>query len=227
MRLRTSVRLLAAGMLCAGALLFGQAAWMRTKAAVAAVLIERALERTLVDGRPHPPWAWADFHPVGRVRVPRLALARPVLSGTSGATLAFGLGQAPGTGTGTVIAGHRDSWAAFLRDVRVGDQVVLEDPLGSRSYRIAEVRVVAPDAVEVLSPTPEDRLTLVTCWPFSGLARARMRVLVACTRVQAVSYSDGDRATRRRCRGSPPPERGRWRAGGTRTPPPSGCRTSS
>ena len=65
----------------------------------------------------------------------------------------------------------------------MGDRVVLEGPQGSRSYRIAEVRVVAPDAVEVLSPTSEDRLTLVTCWPFSGLARARMRVLVACTRV--------------------------------------------
>ena len=183
MSFRSSLRFLAVGLLGVAALLFGQAAWMRTKAAVASVLIERALERTLADGRPHPPWAWADFHPVARMHVPRLALAQPVLSGATGATLAFGLGQAPGTGTGTVIAGHRDTWAAFLRDLRVGDRVVLEGPQGSRSYRIAEVRVVAPDAVEVLSPTSEDRLTLVTCWPFSGLARARMRVLVACTRV--------------------------------------------
>ena len=65
----------------------------------------------------------------------------------------------------------------------MGDEVVLEGREGPRRYRIAEIRVVVPEAVEVLSPTAGDRLTLVTCWPFSGLARARMRVLVACTRV--------------------------------------------
>ena len=153
---------------------------MRTKAAVASVLIERALERALADGRPRPPWAWADFHPVARLRVPRLNVDQPVLSGATGATLAFGLGQAPGTGTGTVVAGHRDTWAAFLRDLRVGDQVVLEGAEGARAYRVDAVRVVAPEDIEVLSPASEDRLTLVTCWPFSGLARARMRVLVSC-----------------------------------------------
>jgi sortase A len=174
-------------MLSIAALLFGEAAWMRTKAAVASVLIERSLERTLADGRPRPPWAWADFHPVARLRVPRLGLEQPILSGATGATLAFGLGQVPGTGSSRVIAGHRDTWAAFLRDLRTGDQVILEGRDGERTYRVTDIRVVAPEAIEVLSPDTKDRLTLVTCWPFSGLARARLRVLVSCTPVQAAS----------------------------------------
>jgi len=197
-RLRTSLRLLAAGLLCIAAVLFGEAIWMRSKAAVALVLIERSLERTLDDGRPHPPWAWADFHPVARLRVPRLGIDQPVLSGATGATMAFGLGQAPGTGTGTVIAGHRDTWAAFLRDLRVGDQVVLEDADRERTYRVTEIRVVAPDAIEVLFPGAEDRLTLVTCWPFSGLARARQRVLVSCTRAQVESTTFSQPSSLRR-----------------------------
>ena len=140
---------------------------MRSKAAVASVLSST---------RSSGPWPTAAPASLGVGRLPpgrapagpASASDQPILSGATGATLAFGLGRVPGTGTGRVLAGHRDTWAAFLQDLRVGDQVVLEAAEGKRVYRVGAVRVVAPDAIEVLSPTAEDRLTLVTCWPFSG-----------------------------------------------------------
>jgi sortase A len=172
----------AAILLATASVLFGQAAWMRTKAAVASVLIERSLEATLRDGRTRRPWSWADFHPVARLSVPRLDVVEPVLSGATGATLAFGLGQVPGTGTDTVIAGHRDRWAGFLRDVRVGDALVLEAAGARRRYRADAIRIVSSDDVEVLSPSGDDRLALVTCWPFGGVVRSSQRLVVECSR---------------------------------------------
>jgi sortase A len=163
---------------------------MRAKAAVASVLIARSLESTLRDGRPHSPWGWADFHPVARLRVPRFNLSQPVLSGATGATLAFGLGHVNGTAppgsTGNVaIAGHRDTWAGFLGDVKVGDAIVLESSKGTRTYQVAAIQIVPAEAVEVLAPMAADRLTLVTCWPFGGVARSRQRVVIQCSTARA------------------------------------------
>lgn len=178
MSLRTVLRAAAAAFLLGASLLFGQAAWLRAKAAVASVLIERSLEATLRDGRAHRPWSWADFHPVARLTVPRLGVSQPVLSGATGATLAFGLGRIHGIPD--ALAGHRDTWAAFLRDLRVGDAVLLESPQGPRAYRVQETRVVPQEAVDVLEAGARDRLVLVTCWPFDGLARSRLRLVVTC-----------------------------------------------
>ena len=79
------------------------------------------------------PWSWADMHPIARLTVPRLGIERPILSNASGSALAFGIGHidgtaGPATAGNCVVAGHRDSWAAFLADLRVADAVVIEAP---------------------------------------------------------------------------------------------------
>jgi LPXTG-site transpeptidase (sortase) family protein len=40
------------------------------------------------------------------------------------------------------------------------------------------IRVVQPDDVELLAPTPNDELTLVTCYPFGRSPRSPQRFLV-------------------------------------------------
>jgi len=40
------------------------------------------LSAHLEDGKAHPPWGWADMHPIGSIEVPGLAVRRVVLSGT-------------------------------------------------------------------------------------------------------------------------------------------------
>jgi sortase A len=170
----------------AGISLLGGRAYLGAKAILAAVLIERAWEAHLRDGEVHRPWGWADMHPVARIDVPRLRLGRVVLSGASGSSLAFGLGHVsgtaiPGTEGNVAIAGHRDTWAAFLRDLRVGDTVQLTTRGRSRRYRVTSLQVLAKERSDALEPSDEgSRLTLITCYPFSGLLNSPLRYVVIC-----------------------------------------------
>jgi len=166
------------------ALLFGQG-WIGAKAALAEVLIERAYAAGLADGRPHPPWSWADMHPVALLEVPRLEIRRIVLSGCSGSSMAFGPGHLDGSarpnGPGNcALAGHRDSWFAFLEQLRPGDRVRLSTREGPRWYRVTNLEVRSMRDAGVLEPRPERRLTLITCYPFGALFPGELRYVVTC-----------------------------------------------
>jgi sortase A len=170
-----------------GATLLGTEAWLSAKAWLASRLIERAWAAHLADGGVHRPWSWADVHPVARVEVPRLGVVRTVLSGATGGTLAFGLGHVdgtarPGTDGHCAIAGHRDSWAAFLRDVAVGDEIVVTTQAGTEHWRVTATRIVAAEDTSVLQPVGSPRLSLVTCYPFTGLTRSPWRFVAICER---------------------------------------------
>jgi len=171
-----------------GSFLVARASWVRAKGAVGELLIHRALDATLKDGQARRPWSWADMHPVARVTVPRLAVARPVLSNATGSALAFGLGHVdgtvePGASGNCVLAGHRDSWASFLADLRVGDDVAIDTHGGRTIYRVASTAVVRFDDGRVLRDEGDDRLTLVTCWPFRGWLHSPWRYVVRAAAV--------------------------------------------
>jgi sortase A len=174
-------------LLLPGSFLVTRACWVKAKGAVGEVLIHRALTATLEDGKARRPWSWADMHPVARVTVPRLGVDRPVLSNASGPALAFGIGHVDGTrlpasGGNCVLAGHRDSWAKFLEDLRIADDVVVEAPGRRAVYRVASMQVVRFDDARVLRDEGDDRLTLLTCWPFRGFLHSPWRYVVRCVR---------------------------------------------
>lgn len=186
--------------LCGAAVLLLMETAVAVKGRVAAVLIEAAWRARLHDGRPHRPWPWADFTPVGRLAVPRLGIDRPVLSDATGRTLAFGLGQVggsvrPGEPGVAAIAAHRNSWGGFLRDLRDGDELVLTGPRGDvRRYRVFETRVVERPSTGIWGGEGrsgdswsgeawpagggEDAIVLITCWPFDALRPGPLRYLV-------------------------------------------------
>jgi sortase A len=173
----------------AGLALLGGQAFLKAKAALAAVLIDRAWEMHLADGRAHVPWPWADMRPVARLEVPRIGLRRAVLSGASGQSLAFGLAHVSGTALpgepgNVAIAGHRDTWAAFLRDLRPGEEVRLRTRSGLRRYAVRSRTILARERVDVLDPAGDDRLTLITCYPFSGLLRGPWRLVILCRPIE-------------------------------------------
>jgi sortase A len=121
---------------------------------------------------------------LGRLELPRLGLDLVVFEGASDATLRKGPGHIPGTAwpnaPGTpghcVITGHRDSFFRRLESARRNDLVRLHGSFGTSIYRLASRRVVRPHDVSVVAPTPEGRLTLITCYPFrwSGSAPYRL-----------------------------------------------------
>jgi sortase A len=179
-------------LLLPGTGLLARAAYVRAKGAFGVHLIERALERTLADGRERPPWSWADMHPIARLTVPRLGLARAVLSNASGSALAFALGHVdgtapPGASGNCVLAGHRDTWGAFLEGLRPGDEVVLRTSRGRTLYRVVSTLVARSGDGAVLASDAAGRLTLVTCWPFRGWLHSPYRYVVICDRPGSVS----------------------------------------
>ncbi|QIR16189.1 class GN sortase [Shewanella aestuarii] len=177
-------------MLLLALLLLAKGGYMHAKAHFAQFLIERAFEQTLVDQKPHKPWSWADTHPVAKMRfydshdqIKQKALF--VLAGVSGRTLAFGpglylAGAHAGELGNTVIAGHRDSHFINLQYLHIGDKIELQNIKGAIiEYQITDLRVVDETQVEELAMTPDERLTLITCYPFYGIsANARMRYIV-------------------------------------------------
>jgi sortase A len=126
-----ALRLLAAVILIAGACLSGRALYLHAKAELAGILIRRAWEKSLQTGTPHAPWAWADTHPIARLRIPRLGYDEFVLEGATPRTLAFGparlmSGARMGEAGNLVLAGHRTSWFRSLEGIGAGDSIQMD-----------------------------------------------------------------------------------------------------
>jgi hypothetical protein len=68
-----------------GAALFGNGAWLYTKAALGQWLLQRAWSEARASGAAVKPWPWADTHPVARLIVPPPMPDELVLAGASGA----------------------------------------------------------------------------------------------------------------------------------------------
>lgn len=121
--------------------------------------------------------------PAGVLRIPRLELTVPVFEGTHELVLNRGAGRIEGTaaldGHGNLgIAGHRDGYFRVLKDIAVGDAIEVKTLQGQRTFRVAETFVVDPEAVEVLEPTQQTTMTLVTCYPFYFVGHAPQRFIV-------------------------------------------------
>lgn len=167
----------------AGAGLLGRDGYIRLKGFAAMRLVAAATDNYLADGADHAPWSWADFRPAGRLYVPRLEICRDILEGGEGQTMAFGLGHiastaGPGEAGNIALAGHRDSWGAFIGDLRPRDLLVVETPAGDRAYRVSGILVVPRDDTWVLATGQGPGLTLVTCYPVDGILPTEMRLVV-------------------------------------------------
>jgi sortase A len=175
--------------LFAGSCLVARAGYLRAKAEAASVLIHRAWEQTIRTGVDQPPWPWADTHPAARLRIPRIGYDEIVLEGASPRILAFGparlLSSAlPGEPGNLAVAGHRTSWFRRLEDVRTGDDIEVEwfdarsHQVRNRTYEVDGIHIVNPTDVELLAPTPDDALTLITCYPFGKSPGSPKRYVV-------------------------------------------------
>lgn len=154
----------------------GQGGTIQAKAWLAQVLIKQAWARTLEGEQHAKPWPWADTWPVARISVPGRDIERFVLAGANGRSIAFGPGHVfgtplPGEAGNSVIGAHRDTHFAFLRDVRPGEEIVVQKSVsGIRRYRVTGSEIVDKRETRVLAQAPgETRLTLITCYPFDAL----------------------------------------------------------
>ena len=178
--------------LVAGLSLTARAGYLCAKAELAGVLIHRAWDENVRTGKSRPPWLWADAYPAARLRIPRLGYDEIVLDAATPRTLAFGparllSGAALGEPGNLEVAGHRDTWFRSLESIAVGDTIEVQwvesrtHRLRQRTYTVTNIDVVHPEDTSLLAQTPDDALTLITCYPFSRSPRSPLRFIVRAT----------------------------------------------
>lgn len=172
---RAGLSIAALVMCCWGIGQIARATYIHGKASLAQALIRRAwVERATKGGSPRP-WPWADTTPVARLGAPSHRVDLVILEGGSGSTLAFGPGHVTGTAMpgdhgNSVIGGHRDTHFGFLKDLRRGEVLRVEAPAGDLvDYVVTGAEVVEQDRSDLLGDFGDDRLTLVTCYPFDAI----------------------------------------------------------
>lgn len=187
---RLLLNLLSAICVLASLWLFGHSAYIFAKAQLAQVLLNRAFDQSITTGQPVKAWSWADTWPVARVEVERIGASAIVLRGTSGEAMAFGPGLmdetaavgAPGT---SVIAAHRDTHFAFLKEVVAGDVISITRNDGQRfNYRVTGMKVVDWNRSGIDRHAAGFHLVLATCYPFDAVTRGPQRYVVMAEMVR-------------------------------------------
>jgi len=129
---------------------------------------------------------------LGEIEIPRLGISAIVAEGFGTGTLEHAVGHfpssaLPGNPGNCGLAGHRDSFFRGLGGVRENDVIRLVTLNGTYTYRVEWTAVVAPQRVDVLDPTLDRSLTLVTCYPFAFVGHAPKRFIVRARQVEAVT----------------------------------------
>jgi sortase A len=118
-------------------------------------------------------WLPQPGQPVGILSVPRLGLQSVVVEGTSSSETAKGPGHfagspLPGRPGNSVIAGRRTSYGgpfARLGELQPGDTIQMTTGVGTFTYIVSGLTYVHPNDLDVLNPTSDNRLTLMTSDP--------------------------------------------------------------
>ena len=68
-----------------------------------------------------------------------------------------------------------------LKDVKLGDKLVLQTLEGPKQFTISNTEVVEISDTHVLQDTDDTRVTLVTCYPFYFVGHAPQRFIVTAS----------------------------------------------
>lgn len=121
----------------------------------------------------------------GAIEIPAMEVTLPLYLGATTEHLADGaavLGQTSvpigGANTNAVIAGHRGyRGAPYFREIeklKLGDTVTIENPWGTLTYTVSEIRVIRPDDLNsILIQEGRDMISLVTCHPYRSGGKYR------------------------------------------------------
>lgn len=194
-RLRVKL-ILATLLIVAGTWFIAHAVFIRAKAVLAQVLLEQAWQQTIETGKPTKAWHWADTWPVAKISFPSLDESAIVLEEAGGEALAFGPAHVaaspqPGDNGTSVIGGHRDTHFSYIKDLKVGDQIIVTNAKGkTEHFHMTGSAIVHASASGIETRGKSPRLALVTCYPFDGLQRGPLRYVVFAEADQKLSSSD-------------------------------------
>jgi sortase A len=109
-----------------------------------------------------------------RIQIPAIGVEAPIVQGTGEEQLKKGVGQYigsanPGEKNNIVLTAHNDIFGEIFRDLdklQPGDQVIVYTSQRSYTYFVTETQVVEPTQVEVMAPTDNAIVTLISCYPY-------------------------------------------------------------
>jgi sortase A len=124
---------------------------------------------------------------IGRIEISRIGVDAIIVEGTEGRSLRRAVGHIVGTSFpgypgNSAIAGHRDTFFRALRDVRQDDEIIVTTLDGRYRYQVDSMKIVGPEATDVLNDSGGSTLTLVTCYPFYYVGPAPQRFIVRAHR---------------------------------------------
>jgi sortase A len=122
------------------------------------------------------------------IEIPKIDVKKYVVEGVGVEDLKAGPGHypetpLPGERGNAAIAGHRTTYGApfyDLNELAPGDPIFVTTSSGRFRYDVTEQKIVDPEAVWVLNPTEDNRLTLTTCNPRFSAAE-RLIIVAALT----------------------------------------------
>ena len=161
--------------LVTGSLFLGQGVYIYAKAQVAQMLLKSAWQETQLTRQHIKPWPWADTWPIARMMVPAHQVDLVILAGDTGRTLAFAPGHRFGTPTpgavgNSIVSAHRDTHFKFIKELNIGDEIVIENQLGvTKRFIVNSTDIIDSRTTELAIDYDQAVLTLVTCYPFESI----------------------------------------------------------
>jgi sortase A len=106
--------------------------------------------------------------------VPAIQVDAPVVLGDGWEQLKKGVAQHvgtadPGKNGNMVLSAHNDIFGEIFRDLdrlKPGDEVIVFSNQRSYTYIVVDTQVVEPTQVEVMAPTNQPVVTLISCYPY-------------------------------------------------------------
>jgi sortase A len=109
-----------------------------------------------------------------QIQIPAIDVDAPVVQGDSWEQLKKGVAQHtgsvdPGQSGNLVLSAHNDVYGSIFRyldRLGQGDKIVIYTATRSFTYVVTNVQIVSPTSVEVMAPTPNPMVTLISCYPY-------------------------------------------------------------
>ncbi len=130
--------------------------------------------RPLVQSLANIPIPTAGLQQAVRLQIPALSVDAPVVQGDGWEQLKKGAGQHigtpdPGENGNIVLSAHDDIFGEIFRDLerlKPGDVVILYTNQRQYTYVVTGTQIVEPTQVEVMAPSPNAVVTLISCYPY-------------------------------------------------------------
>jgi len=109
-----------------------------------------------------------------RIQIPSINVDAPVVQGDGWDQLRKGVGQhindaEPGKPGNLILSAHNDVFGEIFRhldQLKTGDSITVFTSSRQYNYKVTASLIVEPTRVEVMQPTGEQTVTLISCYPY-------------------------------------------------------------